>query len=114
MINPCIAEHLEPYSELMETIEDRRRIPAEMIGGITDKMVEMYCRMPAAVQNIYGELKSKIAGPLKVEVITSTANICLSTKGLDCAHKFFPTVEEIEAHPAYEGGGSDDGDDEAW
>jgi Ca2+-binding EF-hand superfamily protein len=110
MINPVIAENLESYSEFIEMIEDRRRIPAEMIGGITDKMVEMYCRVPDPVKAIYGVLKSKIAGPLKVEAITPTANTCLSTKGLDCAHKFFPSVEEIEAHPGFDldGDGSDE------
>jgi calmodulin len=114
MINPVIAENLESYNEFIETIEDRRRIPSEMIGGLTDKMVEMYCRVPDPVKNIYGELKSKIAGPLKVEAITPTANICLSTTGLDCAHKFFPTVEEIEAHPGYDVDDGDNEDDEAW
>jgi len=113
MINPVIAENLESYSEFIEMIEDRRRIPSEMIGGLTDKMVEMYCRVPDPVKSIYGELKSKIAGPLKVEAITPTANIVLSTSGLDVAHKFFPTVEEIEAHPGFEAeGGSEE--DEAW
>jgi len=114
MINPVIAENLESYSEFIETIEDRRRIPAEMIGGLTDKMVEMYCRVPDPVKAIYGELKSKIAGPLKVEAITPTANICLSTKGLDCAHKFFPSVEEIEAHPGFDLDGDESGEEEAW
>merc|ERR1712166_766610 len=97
-----------------KTIEDRRRIPAEMIGGLTDKMVEMYRRVPDPVKAIYGELKSKIAGPLKVEAITPTANICLSTKGLDCAHKFFPSVEEIEAHPGFDLDGDESGEEEAW
>merc|ERR1712195_462352 len=114
MINPVIAENLESYSEFIEMIEDRRRIPSEMIGGLTDKMVEMYCRVPDPVKSIYGELKSKIAGPLKVEAITPTANIVLSTSGLDVAHKFFPTVEEIEAHPGFDLDGDESGEEEAW
>jgi hypothetical protein len=110
ILNPVVSENLESYNEFVESIEDRRRIPAEMIGGLTDKMVEMYCRVPDPVKSIYGELKSKIAGPLRVEAITPTANLKLSTVGLDCAHKFFPTVEEIEAHPAYEANGSEEED----
>lgn len=110
IINPVIGENLEAYNEFIEMIEDRRCIPAEMIGGLTDKLVEIYCRMPDPVKNIYGELKSKIAGPLRVEAITPTANLKLNAVGLDCAHKFFPTVEEIEAHPAYEANGSEEED----
>jgi superoxide dismutase len=102
MINPTIAESLPSFGEFIEMVEDRRRIPAEMIGGITEKMVEMYCRMPDPVKNIYGELKSKIAGPLRVDAVTPTAQLTVTSAGLDCVHKFFPTVEEIEAHPSYE------------
>jgi len=113
ILNPSIMENMSAYGEFIETIEDRRMIPSEMIGGLTDKMVEMYCRVPDPVKNIYKELKSKIAGPLRVEAITPTANLKLTAKGLDCAHKFFPTVEEIEAHPGYENNGSE-GDDMEW
>merc|ERR1712166_635853 len=122
--SPELSEYINQTPEAAQIIsaalcccpvtEDRRRIPAEMIGGLTDKMVEMYCRVPDPVKAIYGELKSKIAGPLKVEAITPTANICLSTKGLDCAHKFFPSVEEIEAHPGFDLDGDESGEEEAW
>lgn len=114
MINPKMAASLESYNEWAETLEDRRRIPAEMIGGITDKMVEMYCKFPDPVKNIYGELKSKIAGPVKVEAITPTAIVSLNLDGLECAHKFFPTVAEIEAHPGFSAEDDGDDDDEPW
>jgi hypothetical protein len=110
MLNPVVAENLSSYGEFVEMIEDRRRIPSEMIGGITDKMVEMYCRLPDPVKNIYGELKSKIAGPVRVQAVTPTANFQVNATGLDCVHRFFPTVEEIEAHPGYENNGSDEED----
>eukprot|EP00658_Telonema_sp_P-2_P049557 TRINITY_DN3769_c0_g1_i4.p1 TRINITY_DN3769_c0_g1~~TRINITY_DN3769_c0_g1_i4.p1 ORF type:complete len:540 (+),score=223.39 TRINITY_DN3769_c0_g1_i4:158-1777(+) len=109
-LNPTVAESLSSYGEFFEMVEDRRRIPAEMIGGLTEKMVEMYCRVPDPVKNIYGELKSKIAGPLRVDAITPTANIKVTSKGLECAHKFFPTVAEIEAHPGYENCDEDEED----
>jgi calmodulin len=110
ILNPVIRENLESYGEFADMLDDRRMIPAEMIGGVTDRIVEMYCRMPDPLKNIYGELKSKIAGPVRVEGITPTANMKLTASGLECVYKFFPTVAEIESHPAYEADGSEEED----
>ena len=72
-----------------------------------------HAQVPPPVQAIYKEIKSKIAGPHSVVARVATGQIAISTAGLNVLHKFFPTPEEIEAHPEYSAEGGDS-DDEGW
>lgn len=111
IFNQEIRDNLESYNEFIEEYEDRRYIPAEMIEGVTEKIVMMYQQMPEPAQNVYAEIKSKIAGPHSIQLCCATGEFHISTKGLDVLHKFFPTKEEIEAHEAFGGGGGESDDD---
>ena len=109
-----LREGLESYNEFLTEYEDRRLMDAEStVGMLTSKIVEIYAQVPPPVQAIYKEIKSKIAGPHSVVARVATGQIAISTAGLNVLHKFFPTPEEIEAHPEYSAEGGDS-DDEGW
>jgi hypothetical protein len=113
VFNKTIRDNIESYNEMIEEYEDKRYIDAEIIGTITEKIVQGYAEAPGPVQKIYDELKSKIAGPHSIKALVPTGAFTLSTTGLDILHKFFPTTEEIQAHDAFKSGDADD-DDEDW
>merc|ERR1719399_234139 len=113
LFNKEIRQSFEPYNEFLEEHEERRMMDADATTGmLTAKIVEMYCNMGGPIQTIYKDLKEKIAGPHSVKVMIPTGEIALTTVGLDCLHKFFPTPEQIEAHEAFNQGGGDDDDDD--
>jgi len=113
LFNKEIRQSFEPYNEFLEEHEERRMMDADATTGmLTAKIVEMYCNMGAAIQTVYKDLKEKIAGPHSVKVMVPTGEVALTTVGLECLHKFFPTVEQIEAHEAFNQGGGDDDDDD--
>jgi hypothetical protein len=113
IFNKTVSEGFTCYKEWLEEYEDRRLMDADATTGmLTTKIVEMYCNMGGPIQTIYKDLKEKIAGPHSVKVMIPTAEISLTTEGLNVLHKFFPTPEEIEAHEAFSTGGGDDDDDD--
>merc|ERR1711871_1272543 len=111
--NKEIRDAFPAYNQFLEEFEEYRCVNGDMTTGmLTGKIVEIYGTLDGPIQNMYKEIKSKIAGPHSAVIILPTAKVALTTKGLNCAHKFFPTPEEIEAHPAYSGGGASDDDDD--
>merc|ERR1712216_901134 len=68
IFNQEIRDNLEQYNEFLEEYEDRRYVPAEMLDGLTEKIVTTYAMMEGPQQNIYKELKSEIAGPHSVQL----------------------------------------------
>jgi calmodulin len=112
VFNDDIRRNLEPYNEMIEEYEDKRYIPAEMLGGLTEKIVQTYCEMGPPIQAIYNTIKSMVAGPHSVTVQVPTAQLAVTTKGLQVLHKFFPTEAEIQSHESFAAGGDDD--DEDW
>jgi len=114
VFNKSIRDNIGSYNEMLEEYEDKRFIDAEMISTITEKIVQGYAQAQGPVQNIYDELKSKIAGPHSVKAFVPTGEVTLSTKGMSLLHKFFPTPEEIKAHEAFSEGGDNGDDDDDW
>ena len=114
IFNKDIRDGFEPYNDFLAEYEERRMIDSEgTLGMLTAQIVEMYSGVPPPVQSIYKELKAKIAGPHSVKVMIPTAEVAVTTTGFVNLYKFFPTPEEIESHPDYTAGGSDD-DDGDW
>jgi len=113
VFNKTIRDNIECYNEMLEEYEDKRFLDAEIIGTLTEKIIQGYSGADGPVQNIYAELQSKIAGPHSVKAFCPTGEVTLSTAGLDTLFKFFPSKAEIEAHPSFgEGGGSGSEGDE--
>jgi len=113
LFNKEVRESFPTYNDFLAEYEENRYQDNEMTTGmLTSKIVEVYSTLDGPIQNIYKEIKSKIAGPHSVSIMIPTGEILVSTKGLACVHKFFPTPEEIEAHPGFSGGGGDDDDDD--
>jgi len=114
LYNKELRANLDFYNRFMEKYEDKRFIDAGMISLLFEQINAAYAQMPPPVQNIYGEVKSKIAGPHSVVVFFGKGKVEISTAGLEVLNNFLPSVADIIASETYkqasgigEGGGED-------